>query len=187
MGAKAPGDSAKLPEMRWRARRGKAGAATANTVKLPCFSMSQPFAALLCNGIKTIESRNHNMLEAVPPNSSVLLHINNKIYPDGGDHVHILRESGITDVKGASTIRVGGSGEICAILKIGETSLLSLEERSTEARERGVVARAENAGKYQTEILGVSYLQAGVKMAGKGGVYEVAIERSVLPAGWELT
>jgi hypothetical protein len=41
--------------------------------------MSQPFAAFLANSIKTIESRNHDMLAKVPPNTNVLLHINQKV------------------------------------------------------------------------------------------------------------
>jgi len=49
------------------------------TITLPCFSMSQPFAAFLANSIKTIESRNHDMLAKVPPNTNVLLHINQKV------------------------------------------------------------------------------------------------------------
>ena len=125
------------------------------------------------------------MLETVPPGSHVLLHINDKIYPDGGDHVEILKEAGITDVEGAGAIRVGGPGQICAVVRVGETKLTSLEERSTDTAERGVVARAEKAGKYQTAILDVSYLLKGVKMKGRGGVYEVSIAKGVLPAGWE--
>ena len=133
------------------------------TITLPCFSMSQPFAAFLANGIKTIgetfwtrvrtlrcntqafsphtilfatrlrlvvESRNHDMLKKLPPNSDVLLHINQKIYPDGGEHKKILAEAGIDDVESAGEIRVGGPGEICAILKVGETKLTTLEEVS---------------------------------------------------------
>ena len=154
------------------------------TITMPCFSMSQPFAAFLCNGVKTIESRNHAMLQAVQPGSNVLLHINSKVYPDGGDHVSILNDAGISDVESASEIRVGGGGSICAIIKVGETRLTTLEERSDLNAVRGVVAFAEKAGKYQTEIRGVEYLKRGVPTKGKGGVWQAEVPRDVVPEGW---
>jgi hypothetical protein len=40
-----------------------------------------------------------------------------------------LKEAGIEDVEKAGEIRVGNAGEICAILKVGETKLTTVEER----------------------------------------------------------
>ncbi|GMH63860.1 hypothetical protein TrRE_jg8065, partial [Triparma retinervis] len=137
-------------------------------------------------GVKTIESRKHDMLGKVGAGESVLLHINNKVYPDGGEHKVILGEAGVTDVDAAGEIRVGRPGEICAILKVGETTITTEEDRRKPERVRGVVARAEDAGKYQTRILEVEYLKRGVSVKGKGGVWNVEVPEDVLPDGWVI-
>jgi hypothetical protein len=50
--------------------------------------------------------------------------------------------------------------------------------------ERGVVARGEAAGKYQTEVIQTAYLKEGIPMKGKGGVWKVEINKNLLPDCW---
>ena len=66
------------------------GGADEDLVSIPCFSMNLPFAALLSNGYKTLETRNGTMFTPYPSGTKMLLHIGQRIYPDGGIMVHMI-------------------------------------------------------------------------------------------------
>ncbi|GMI05448.1 hypothetical protein TrLO_g3081 [Triparma laevis f. longispina] len=152
-------------------------------IKMPCFSMNMPFAALVANGVKCVESRNNTMFEQYE-GKTVLLHVGKRNYPDGGEHVWILKER-LLDVEEARTLKVGRKGKIVAICEIGKTVLVEDEKgRSTEGMERAVVARGNAMGKYLTQIKRVEYLNKAQWASGRYGVYEQEINLDNIPEGW---
>ena len=58
-----------------------------NVVEMHVFSMNLPFAALLSNGYKTLETRNGTMFVPYPEGTKMLLHVGQRNYPDGNRHL----------------------------------------------------------------------------------------------------
>jgi magnesium-dependent phosphatase 1 len=161
--------------------------ARASTVRLRCFSMNAPFAPLLAHGLKRIETRNHTMF-AQSAGEIVLLHCGQRTYPDGGEHIRVLLESGLTaaEVAANTALRPGfGKGQAIAIVELGQTELVESERaRSAAAIEQSVCARGAAMGRYLTHIRRVEWLREGVPMRGQPGLFEAEVPRAVLPAGW---
>lgn len=154
------------------------------TVPLRCFSMNQPFAALLANGYKTLETRNGTMFTQYTEGTQMLLHVGRRTYPDGGKHVEIMKEDGLSqaDIDRLKSLPPNFSrGNIVAILEIGKTYLTNTEERSIPTFERNAVARGGDSGKFVTEIKRVSYLKRPIKMNGAGGIFKVRVPPEVIP------
>jgi hypothetical protein len=71
--------------------------------EFPAFSMSQPFAALLAKGIKTVETRRAATFAALPVGAWVALHVGRRDWPDPAQtHLDVLRERGMTDAEAAA-------------------------------------------------------------------------------------
>lgn len=103
----------------------------------------------------------------------------------GGKHLQILRESGVgdDDIARLVTLPPGHSrGMVVALLKMGKTWLTQPEDR--KAAEQRVVARAEDMGRYHTEIIEAVWLEEGIPMKGQPGTWDVEVPRSRLPAKW---
>jgi CspA family cold shock protein len=62
-------------------------------IRLPCFSMSQPFASLLMYGQKTIETRNNPMFEGVT--GRVAVHVGRRPWKDK-EYFNRLQEAGLS-------------------------------------------------------------------------------------------
>jgi len=160
----------------------KTGAVTMNT-----FSMNLPFAALLANQYKTLETRNGTMFVPYPPGTKMLLHVGKRVYPDGDRHVDVMRSGGLSmnDIAKLKALPPGyGTGMVVAIVELGRTYETTLEERSTLGVQQKVGAFGADSGKMVTEIKRVEYLTRGVPVSGQGGVFKADIDRSVIPAGW---
>jgi magnesium-dependent phosphatase 1 len=101
---------------------------------MPTFSMNMPFAALLANGYKTLESRNGTMFQPYPEGTQMMLHVGRRIYPDGNRHIEILKDAGLSDeaiVQLKSLPATFGTGMVVAILELGKTYDTTEAERST--------------------------------------------------------
>ncbi|KAG7353153.1 HAD-SF-IIIC: HAD phosphatase, family IIIC [Nitzschia inconspicua] len=161
-----------------------------STVQFRCFSMNQPFAALLTNGYKTLETRNGTMFTQYAEGTQLLLHVGQRTYPDGGKHIEIMKENGLNqdEIDRLKTLPPNFSrGKIIAVIELGKTYETSTVERSDPEFERNAVARGEDSGKFVTEIKRVSYLKQPVKQSGAGGVFKVRIPPEVLPDGdWHI-
>merc|ERR1719438_532199 len=68
-------------------------------VEMKAFSMNMPFAALLANGYKTIETRNGSMFLKYSEGSQMLLHVGQRNYPDGDKHIDIMKSGGLVDAQ----------------------------------------------------------------------------------------
>ncbi|CAM9603807.1 unnamed protein product, partial [Heterosigma akashiwo] len=158
-----------------------------DTVSMQVFSMNLPFAALLANGYKTLETRNGTMFTPYPEGTKMLLHVGQRIYPDGDRHIDVMKSGGLSDEEIASfkSLPQGfGKGMAVAIVELGKTFETTLEERCDPDFQRKVGAFGADSGMRATEIKRVAYLQRGVRVSGQGGVFKADIERDVLPDGW---
>lgn len=179
-----------------------------DTVPIHAFSMNMPFAALLANGYKDLESRNGTMFVPYPAGTQMLLHVGRRIYPDGNKHVQVMKSGGGAD----ADANVGGAGagglsdgeiealkslppgfrrcgQAVAICELGNTYETTIEQRSDPVFQRRVAAFGADSGRMVTEIKKVAYLKRPVKVSGQGGVFKVQISPNddVLPDGWVLT
>jgi magnesium-dependent phosphatase 1 len=153
-------------------------------VKMPCFTMSQPFAALLINGIKTVESRNNAMFQDVAAGTKVLLHCGRRDWPDQESYLDILKETGYSasDIERAGSLAKGFSkGSIIGVMTVGKTWKATDQERMGEDLQRRVLAPYEAVGRFCTEIVDAQWLKRPVKARGNAGVIEVSIPIDCLP------
>ena len=159
-----------------------------DTVKLHCFSMNLPFAALLANGYKDLESRNGTMFVPYPEGTQMLLHVGQRIYPDGDKHLEIMRQYNTDDEIAELKSLPSGfrKGNIVAIMEIGATYETTEAERSTAEMQKRICAYGSDSGRIVTEIRRVAYLKRPVKMSGRGGVFKIDLPESALPDGWKL-
>ena len=164
-------------------------------VPMRCVSMNQPFASLVANGYKTLESRNGTMFTMYPEGTQLLVHVtkhsmksssNYHIDPNN-THIDIMKSDNndMTDeqIEQLKQLPIGfGKGDIVAIMEIGKTYEMSYEERSKPSIQRQIVLSASDSGKYVTEIKHVSYLKEPIKnVPGQPGIFKVHIDPNVLP------
>lgn len=157
------------------------------TVEMRVFSMNLPFAALLANEYKTLETRNGTMFVPYPEGTKFLLHVGQRIYPDGNRHIDVMKSGGLSDdeIEELKSLPKGfGKGMAVAIVEIGKTFETTLEERSQPDFQRSVGAFGEDSGMRATEIKRVQYLKRGVKVSGRGGVFKANVDKDAIPDGW---
>lgn len=158
-----------------------------DTVELRTFSMNLPFAALLANGYKTLETRNGTMFTPYPEGTKMLLHVGQRIYPDGDRHIEVMKSGGLSDgeIKNLKSLPRGFTkGMAVAIVELGKTFETTLEQRCQPDFQRAVGAFGTDSGMRATEIKRVEYLKEGVKVSGQGGVFKVKVPKSAIPDGW---
>ena len=97
---------------------------TENYINLRGFSMNMPFAALLANKYKTIETRNGTMFTPYPEGTKMLLHVGQRTYPDGDRHIDVMKSGGLDDdaIQSLKSLPPGFSkGMVVALVEIGKT------------------------------------------------------------------
>ncbi len=155
--------------------------------EFPCFSMNQPFAALLANGYKDLETRNGTMFEKYRPGTIMLLHVGRRVYPDGNRHIQIMKDGGLDDesIRRMKTLPSGfGNGQIVAILELGRTFETTIEERNDAQFQRRVAAYGTDSGRMVTEIVRIAYLTKPIQWSGQPGVFKVRIDEDCIPKGY---
>ena len=158
-----------------------------DTVNMQVFSMNLPFAALLSNGYKTLETRNGTMFTPYPEGTKMLLHVGQRIYPDGNRHIEVMKSGGLdeTEIQNLKSLPRGfGKGMAVAIVELGKTFETTLEERCDPDFQRAVAAFGADSGMRATVIKRVAYLKKGLKVSGNGGVFKANIPKAVIPEGW---
>lgn len=156
-------------------------------VTMRVFSMNLPFAALLSNGYKTLETRNGTMFTPYTEGTHMLLHVGQRTYPDGNRHIDVMKSGGLDDeeIQALKSLPAGFSkGMAVAIVELGDTFETTLEQRCDPDFQRAVAAFGKDSGMRATKIRRVEYLRKGVKVSGQGGVFKAKIERSAIPDGW---
>eukprot|EP00956_Cyclotella_meneghiniana_P022155 scaffold41401_cov36-Cyclotella_meneghiniana.AAC.1 len=117
----------------------------------------------------------------------MLLHVGQRIYPDGDRHIDVMKSGGLADdeIKELKTLKRGYTkGMAVAIVELGKTYETTLEQRCDPDYQRSVAAFGQDSGVRATEIKRVAYLKQGVKISGQGGVFKVKVNKSVIPDGW---
>lgn len=117
----------------------------------------------------------------------MLLHVGQRIYPDGDRHLDVMKSGGLDDnkIKALKSLPKGFTkGMAVAIVELGKTFETTLEQRCDPDFQRGVAAFGADSGMRATEIKRVEYLKQGVKVSGQGGVFKAKIDRDVIPDGW---
>lgn len=163
------------------------GASEIDDVEMRVFSMNLPFAALLANEYKTLETRNGTMFVPYPEGTKMLLHVGRRIYPDGNRHIDVMKSGGLNDeeIEDLKSLPDGyGKGQAVAIVEIGNTYETTLDQRSEPDFQRKVGAFGKDSGMRATEIRRVQYLKKGVRVSGSGGVFKARVPRDVIPDGW---
>lgn len=165
--------------------------APAKSISMRAFSMNMPFAALLANGYKTLESRNGTMFQPYPEGTQMLLHVGHRLYPDGNRHLEIMRDQeGLPEeeIHRLKSLPAGfDKGTVVAILQIGKTYETTTQQRCEPAMQQKICAYGADSGRIVTEIAKVAYLKKPVSMAAQGGVFQVSIPSDVVPDGWGLS
>mmetsp|Transcript_49029 Transcript_49029/g.147670 ORF Transcript_49029/g.147670 Transcript_49029/m.147670 type:complete len:462 (-) Transcript_49029:343-1728(-) len=160
---------------------------SADTVNMRVFSMNLPFAALLANEYKTLETRNGTMFVPYEEGTKMLLHVGRRTYPDGDRHIDVMQSGGLSDAeisKLKSLPKGFGRGMAVAIVELGKTYETTLEERCDTNFQRSVGAFGADSGKMVTEIKRVEYLKSPTRVSGRGGVFKADVDRSAIPEGW---
>ncbi|KAL7538269.1 hypothetical protein ACHAXR_009527 [Thalassiosira sp. AJA248-18] len=158
-----------------------------NLVDMRVFSMNLPFAALLSNGYKTLETRNGTMFTPYPEGTKMLLHVGQRIYPDGNRHIDVMKSGDLDDdeIQALKSLPPGFTkGMAVAIVELGKTYETTLRQRCEPDFQRSVAAFGPDSGMRATEIKRVEYLKRGVKVSGQGGVFKAKVDRDVIPDGW---
>ena len=158
-----------------------------DTVEMRVFSMNLPFAALLANGYKTLETRNGTMFTPYPEGTKMLLHVGQRIYPDEDKHIEVMKSGGLTidEISKLKSLPEGyGKGMAVAICEIGKTFETTLEQRSDPNFQRRVGAFGADSGRMATEIKRVEFLKRPIRLSGQGGVFKAQVEIDVIPEGW---
>eukprot|EP00977_Amphora_coffeiformis_P006118 scaffold1323_cov160-Amphora_coffeaeformis.AAC.23 len=161
-----------------------AGGSPTETVTMPCFSMSQPFAALLLNGVKIVESRNNPMFEKVEPGTQVLLHCGRRDWHDLESYQNILIDQGMSEdeISRKSRLPKGfRKGSIIGVVTVGKTWKTTDVERKGKDLQQRVLAPYEGIGKFCTEITLAQWLTKSEKAGGNPGIYQAQIPKSSLP------
>lgn len=159
-------------------------------VSIRVFSMNNPFAALLANGYKTIETRNGTMFTPYPSGTKFLLHVGKRIYPDGDRHIDVMKSDEFNPLSNEQITKLKSlpngykSGMVIAIVEIGDTYETTLEQRSEPNFQRSVCAFGNDSGWRATDIIRVEYLKRPVQVSGRGGVFKIDIDKDVIPDGW---
>ena len=156
-------------------------------VTMRAFSMNLPFAALLANGYKDLETRNGTMFVPYEPGTQFLLHVGQRTYPDGDRHLEIMQSGGLSDqeIADLKSLPPGfGKGMAVAIVEIGETYETTVEQRSDPNMQRRIGAYGADSGMRCTEIRRVAYLKKPVPVKAQGGVFKVTLDRDAIPDGW---
>mmetsp|Transcript_15173 Transcript_15173/g.36426 ORF Transcript_15173/g.36426 Transcript_15173/m.36426 type:complete len:497 (+) Transcript_15173:110-1600(+) len=158
-----------------------------NYVNMRVFSMNLPFAALLSNGYKTLETRNGTMFTPYPEGTKMLLHVGQRTYPDGNRHIDVMKSGDLNDdeIQALKSLPPGFTkGMAVAIVELGKTYETTLEQRCEPDFQRAVAAFGQDSGMRATEIKRVEYLKRGVKVSGQGGVFKAKVDRDAIPGGW---
>jgi magnesium-dependent phosphatase 1 len=153
-------------------------------VARPCFTMSQPFAALLLNGIKTVESRNNPMFHDIKPGTRLLLHCGRKDWHDLESYKTILKEKGMSsdEIQKASNLRPKfDRGCVIGVVTIGKTWMANEKELNSKDLQQKVLAPASGIGKFCTEIVEAHWLNEPIRMRGNPGVFTVEIPKKAVP------
>ncbi|XP_068871555.1 protein EOLA1-like isoform X2 [Aphelocoma coerulescens] len=160
-------------------------------MKFGCLSFRQPYAGLLLNQVKTVETRWRPLL-AVYKNRTIAIHIAVKDWEDDTWREIILNRLGMTPKQLQALLDEGekfGRGVIAGLIDVGETSLYPENlppEEILELENKAVLSNLEQ--KYLTVVSNPRWLLEPIPARGRKGVWQVDIPEELIPSelGQEL-
>ncbi|KAM4660735.1 protein EOLA1-like [Amazona ochrocephala] len=161
------------------------GSDARKTMTFGCLSFRQPYAGLVLNKVKTVETRWRPLL-AKYKGCTLAIHIAVKDWEDQTWRAILLNRFGMTPQQVQDLLDKGekfGRGVIAGLIDIGETSLcpenLSPEE-VLELENKAVLSNLEQ--KYLTVVSNARWLLEPIPARGVQGVWQVDIPEELIPA-----
>ncbi|KAM9451537.1 protein EOLA1 isoform 1-T1 [Clarias gariepinus] len=154
-----------------------------NKLQVGCLSFRQPYAGLVLNGVKSIETRWRPLL-AEMKNSTLAIHIAQKDW-EGDDWRHVLTERfGMTQSEVEELLESGerfGRGVVAGLVDVGETWLCSEDVPSERMRELEKAACLTGLGqKYLTKLFKPRWLTEPLYSRGHKDMWMVRIPAHLL-------
>ncbi|NXI75406.1 CX04A protein, partial [Rhipidura dahli] len=154
-------------------------------MKFGCLSFRQPYAGLLLNQVKTVETRWRPLLAAYK-NCAIAIHIAVKDWEDDTWREILLNRFGMTPEQLHALLDEGekfGRGVIAGLIDVGETSLYPKNlppEEILELEKKAVLSSLEQ--KYLTVVSNPRWLLEPIPARGKKGVWQVDIPEELIPS-----
>ncbi|XP_026572330.1 protein CXorf40A homolog [Pseudonaja textilis] len=153
-------------------------------MKFACLSFRQPYAGLVLNNVKTIESRWRPVL-ASHQDGTLAVHIAFRDWEDDSWRDVLLNRLGWTSAQIDGLLAEGekfGRGVIAGLIDIGETFQCAdcLPPEDILQLENKAVLR-DLEGKYLTVISNPRWLQKAVPARGHKDIWEVDIPEDLIP------
>jgi len=178
-----------LPPRKWSTSSPAESAAPVDAVELPCLSLCQPFAALLLNGVKTIETRNQDILQPFA-GQEVLIHVGRRAWPDDIGWRNQMAAAGYSAQEMEelaalpSSVRKGG---VAGVVKLGETVTSASLAKSVSGGwpqvEQGVLASKEDMGRFATPVESAAWLVEPLNNCkGRPAVWSQLLSLRALPS-----
>nr|XP_005484553.1 protein CXorf40B homolog [Zonotrichia albicollis]XP_005484554.1 protein CXorf40B homolog [Zonotrichia albicollis] len=154
-------------------------------MKFGCLSFRQPYAGLLLNQVKTVETRWRPLLAGYK-NSTIAIHIAVKDWEDETWREILLNRFGMTPKQLQDLLDEGekyGRGVIAGLIDVGETSLYPENlppEEILELENKAVLSNLEQ--KYLTVVSNPRWLLEPIPARGRTGVWQVDIPQELIPS-----
>ncbi|XP_068553484.1 EOLA-like protein [Anas acuta] len=154
-------------------------------MKLGCLSFRQPYAGLVLNKVKTIETRWRPVL-ARYQHRTIAVHIAVKDWEDEAWRDILLSRFGMTAEQVQDLLDEGekfGRGVIAGLVDIGETSLYPENlppEKVLELENKAVLSNLDQ--KYLTVVSNPRWLLEPIPARGFRGVWQVNIPDELIPS-----
>ncbi|NWS38174.1 CX04A protein, partial [Probosciger aterrimus] len=154
-------------------------------MKFGCLSFRQPYAGLVLNKVKTVETRWRPLL-AKYKDCTIAIHIAVKDWEDETWRAILLNRFAMTPQQVQDLLDKGekfGRGVIAGLIDIGETSLCPENlppEEILELENKAVLTDLEQ--KYLTIVSNARWLLEPIPARGGQGVWQVDIPEELIPA-----
>ncbi|KFQ18546.1 Protein CXorf40A, partial [Merops nubicus] len=154
-------------------------------MKFGCLSFRQPYAGLVLNKVKTVETRWRPLL-AEYENCTVAVHIAVQDWQDETWRAILLNRFGMTPKQVQDLLDKGekfGRGVIAGLIDIGETLLYPENlppEKILELEDKAVLKNLEQ--KYLTVVSNPRWLLEPIPARGGKGVWQVDIPEELIPS-----
>ncbi|XP_068267934.1 protein EOLA1-like [Nyctibius grandis] len=154
-------------------------------MRLGCLSFRQPYAGLLLNQVKTVETRWRPLLAGYK-NCTIAVHISVQDWQDETWRAILLDRFGMTPAQVQDLLAKGekfGRGVIAGLIDIGETSLYPENlppEKVLELENKAVLSNLEE--KYLTVVSNARWLLEPIPARGRRGVWQVDIPEELIPS-----
>lgn len=160
------------------------GPETLRKMKFPCLSFRQPYAGLILNGIKTLETRWRPLLSSYQK-CTVAIHIAHRDWEDDVWQKVLVERLGMTPTQIQTLLQAGekyGRGVIAGLVDIGETLQCPENLAADDVVELETQAVLTNLHlKYLTPVSNPRWLLEPIPRKGGKDIFQVDIPEHLIP------